>query len=535
MALAATRITDLPNEIILQIFNLVKLPGLQKVYEAILYNGKLNPLLDSILFENVCVYHHQSNATLVKIGDFYFEQYQHSDRIVLHAQSEAALSDLHRAKKHFKTIEVHCLEVWHQLHVLGAPHNNTVLGGADETESVAPRHSPALENLFDASNLREIHIYCNCYQLHLTNTQATILHLQSCRHRVFNPIHNFTSNESENGGARPLLGGPVNDSILLFYPNTLFLSHVLLELDLALRVLDARTVAFPSLRKLVVGANEILDLRNFNDPNLLPKLEELAVVRNNFSEMPNVFQLPTLAKVDFRLNQIKKLDNVQFSQCLKHLCLANNNISDIEPLGRLTELEHLNLNANKIDCIPESFANLTRLETLSICSNNLTNIDILLKLQRLNKLALVFNKLKELPENLEAWAQCLEMLYLSKNALLTRFDSVCSLTNLKYLAIEQHKGIPLPPAESFRKLQNLETLKLKFMRAADDDDDHPMADMDSIRSLPSLRHLILCTGVKIPEVLKKIRRILPHVNVAPHPTRIEYNNRENLYADLPDF
>ncbi|XP_029346416.1 leucine-rich repeats and immunoglobulin-like domains protein 3 isoform X11 [Acyrthosiphon pisum] len=158
---------------------------------------------------------------------------------------------------------------------------------------------------------------------------------------------------------------------------------------------------------------------------------------------------------DQKLNRIP--DNIL--PATKTLILINNEISDIESLAYLRELQFLNLDNNKIRDI-ESLANLTQLAILYLYRNNIMDIKSLAHLTKLETLDLSNNNISELKHGAFANLSKLQSLTLSNNNITEVKNRVFSnLPKLQILDLQNNKisGIE---RESFTYLTKLETLIL---------------------------------------------------------------------------
>ncbi len=124
--------------------------------------------------------------------------------------------------------------------------------------------------------------------------------------------------------------------------------------------------------------------------------------------------------------------------------------------ARRTRAHHLSLIGMRIIELPESIAQLSRLETLSLSHNQLTALpESIAQLSRLEILNLSRNQLTELPESIAQLSR-LEILDLSRNQLTALPESIAQLAQLKELDLSYNQFTALP--ESIGQLSRLKTL-----------------------------------------------------------------------------
>ncbi|GAB3643666.1 hypothetical protein GCM10027423_43030 [Spirosoma arcticum] len=209
-----------------------------------------------------------------------------------------------------------------------------------------------------------------------------------------------------------------------------------------------------------------LDLRNVPDiVYAFPNLEELDLSKNTLNELPArlTSDIPTLKRLSVLGNAIPN-DSV-FITPNKHL-LA------------------LNLQSNKLTCVPSSIRHNRRLESLWLGNNNLTNLDTktlrrmrqltdlnlynaglttlpktIGRLKRVKVLDLYYNKLKTLPRQVGRMKR-LEQLAVAHNDLSQLPASLAKLRRLQTLYAHHNRISQLPDA--FTKLKNLRVLDIGY-------------------------------------------------------------------------
>jgi len=100
-------------------------------------------------------------------------------------------------------------------------------------------------------------------------------------------------------------------------------------------------------------------------------------------------------------NALSVIENTK-STHQKELHLNFLNLKEIpSSVWELTQITHLFLTGNKIECIPDDIQKLTQLQYLDISANRLTRLfDSILKLEKLNTLDISSNYLAHLPNNI---------------------------------------------------------------------------------------------------------------------------------------
>ena len=238
-----------------------------------------------------------------------------------------------------------------------------------------------------------------------------------------------------------------------------------------------------------IGLCSILrDIRIMKNPKLIPllNLKEHVAVNNevylvkhnilnlnnlsitNISEIEGLEKLTNLNELYLSGNKISEIQDLEHLKKLKVLDLSYNNIKKIQHLDTLLDLNQLYLNNNQISNI-NGLDNLINLTFLHLDSNNITKIE-----------GLIYNK-------------NLHTLYLSHNHI-TEITNLSSLTNLFFLALNCNK---------IKKIKGLENLiNLRFLRL----NDNKLTQIDGLNNLNKLTTLNLANNK-----IKDIRENMPSV------------------------
>ena len=129
------------------------------------------------------------------------------------------------------------------------------------------------------------------------------------------------------------------------------------------------------------------------------------------------------------------------------LNLSLMNLTELpESLGKLSQLQYLDISDNQLTTLPESLGKLSQLQYLDISDNQLTTLpESLDDLSQLQKLNLRNNQLTTLPESLGNLSQ-LQYLNLRTNQLTTLPESLGNLSQLQYLNLTVNPLKTLPPS-----------------------------------------------------------------------------------------
>jgi internalin A len=163
--------------------------------------------------------------------------------------------------------------------------------------------------------------------------------------------------------------------------------------------------------------------------------------------------LSSMTELDLFYNKITDISPLGSLTNLTTLNLSYNRISDISFLGSLTNLTTLDLSFNQITDI-SFLGSLTNLTTLFIWENQITDISSLGSLTNLSILDLCINQITDI--SFLGSLTNLSILGLSSNQI-TDISFLCSLTNLTELYLDSNR---ITDISALRLLTNLTTLYL---------------------------------------------------------------------------
>ncbi|XP_034048264.1 leucine rich repeat containing 8 VRAC subunit Aa [Thalassophryne amazonica] len=202
------------------------------------------------------------------------------------------------------------------------------------------------------------------------------------------------------------------------------------------------------LQKLFIN-NKGTRLIVLNSLKKMVNLTELELICCDLDRIPHsIFSLHNLQEIDLKDNNLKTVEEIISFQHLHRLvCLKlwYNQIAYIPfQIGKLTNLEKLYLNRNKIEKIPSQLFLCRKLRFLDLSHNNLTSIHPGVGfLENLQYFAVTANRIKTLPPEL---FQCkkLRTLNLGNNCLQSLPSCLGELTSLTQLELRSNRLESLP-------------------------------------------------------------------------------------------
>ncbi|XP_071055401.1 protein artichoke-like [Onthophagus taurus] len=256
-------------------------------------------------------------------------------------------------------------------------------------------------------------------------------------------IENSTINVNSSGilysGIHKLinLNKLVLDDIFLkflkFNESIFSLEYLNLDNNLIENLNDINFSNFPSLETLSLKNNKIQCIGN---GNYLNYLKHFYLDYNNIDFINLDLRLLITLTVSF--NKLKSLNSLGKMEQLEYLNLEGNYLESLTDFSQYKNLKYINLRGNKLRILGDNiFSNNHKLSLLNLNNNQLINInlnalstteldlsnnqiksiDFVIKLRSLKKLDLSFNKISDIPNNIFKDLDSLTFLNLSFNPL----------------------------------------------------------------------------------------------------------------------
>ncbi|XP_022729403.1 protein phosphatase 1 regulatory subunit pprA-like isoform X2 [Durio zibethinus] len=232
----------------------------------------------------------------------------------------------------------------------------------------------------------------------------------------------------------------------------------LTELDLTanrLSRLDLRIANLINLKKLSFRQNLIDDaaIELISSWDSLSGLEELVLRDNKLMNIPDVSIFKKLLVFDVSFNEITSLHGLlKASNTIKELYVSKNEVTKMEEIDHLHELQILELGSNRFR-VMENLQNFTKLQELWLGRNRIKVIN-LCGLGCIKKISLQSNRLTSMIGLEECMA--LEELYLSHNGI-AKMEGLSTLVNLRVLDVSSNK------LTSVNDIQNLTRQSLQII------------------------------------------------------------------------
>ncbi|KAF8400877.1 hypothetical protein HHK36_014180 [Tetracentron sinense] len=230
----------------------------------------------------------------------------------------------------------------------------------------------------------------------------------------------------------------------------------LIELDLTanrLSTLDSRIGLLSQLKKLSLRQNLIDDagVQPIAGWNALSGLQELVLRDNKLTKILDVSIFKSLVVFDVSFNEIPSLNGLsKVSNTLKELYVSKNEVTKMEELEHLYQLQILELGSNRLR-VMENLHNLTNLQELWLGRNRIRAVN-LCELKCIKKISLQSNRLTSMIGFQDCVA--LEELYLSHNGI-AKMEGLSTLVNLHVLDISSNKLISVDDIENLTRLEDL--------------------------------------------------------------------------------
>ncbi|KAJ6295932.1 hypothetical protein OIU76_026753 [Salix suchowensis] len=234
------------------------------------------------------------------------------------------------------------------------------------------------------------------------------------------------------------------------------LSSSLTELDLTcnrLSSLDPRIAHLSNLKKLSLRQNLIDDaaVEPFSRWDSLSALQELVLRDNKLKKIPDSSIFKNLLVFDVSFNEITSLHGLsKVSNTLKELYVSKNEVTKIEEIDHLHQLQILELGSNRLR-VMENMQNLTNLQELWLGRNRIKVVN-LCGLKCIKKLSLQSNRLL----SMKGFEECvaLEELYLSHNGI-AKMEGLSTLVNLRVLDVSSNKLTSVDDIQNLTCLEDL--------------------------------------------------------------------------------
>lgn len=243
--------------------------------------------------------------------------------------------------------------------------------------------------------------------------------------------------------------------------------------------------------KLPSGVKSLDDLRHFMN------MEYLDAEKLDISDITPLGALTNLHVLYLQRNRISDVSPLKSLVKLQVLSLNGNEVSAVAPLSSLTGLRELYLKENKFSGIAE-LNNLTQLRILYLDSNSIKEVGPMTGLQNLSLLSLEGNGLVGIKGLSDATGlrhlnlasnnitdinplkslKNLELLYLQRNAV-SNIQALTALLNLKELSMNGNRFNDIGALEGLTKLERL------YLK------ENKIADITPLKSLLSLQELSL--------------------------------------------
>ncbi|KAL6006110.1 hypothetical protein ACLOJK_040156 [Asimina triloba] len=230
----------------------------------------------------------------------------------------------------------------------------------------------------------------------------------------------------------------------------------LIELDLTanrLSTLDSRIGLLSQLKKLSLRQNLFEDagVEVLSHWTTIAGLQELILRDNRLTKIPDVSIFKSLLVFDVSFNEISFMNGIcNVSSTLKELYVSKNEVTKMEELDHLHDLQILELGSNRLR-VMENLQNLTHLQELWLGRNRIKVVN-LCGLKCIRKLSLQSNRLTSMLGFQDCVA--LEELYLSHNGI-PKMEGLSTLANLRVLDISSNKITCISDIQNLTRLEDL--------------------------------------------------------------------------------
>jgi len=175
--------------------------------------------------------------------------------------------------------------------------------------------------------------------------------------------------------------------------------------------------------------------------NDVEEIRVLDATGKNIKDLLGIENLVNLRRLNLEKNDISNIEPLRQLNNLEELCLDNNDIRDINALENIISIENLSLSSNRIEDISH-LKNLKSLKKLKLDSNDIMDIGPLAEINKLEYINLSGNKINNIVilnklENLNS-------LYLENNSI-TSFSGIKGIYDKiknKDFVLEDEKKVP---------------------------------------------------------------------------------------------
>ncbi|MEO0516919.1 MAG: leucine-rich repeat domain-containing protein [Cyanobacteria bacterium P01_A01_bin.116] len=226
--------------------------------------------------------------------------------------------------------------------------------------------------------------------------------------------------------------------------------------------------------------------------NVLCHLTALSLSKTQVSDIEFLKQLPQLQDLSLNDTQVSDLEPLKQLSQLQLLYLNDTQVSDIEPLKQLSQLQLLFLNNTQVSDI-EPLKQLSQLQFLFLSNTQVSDIEPFKQLSQLQHLYLSNTQIFDV-EPLKQLSQ-LQLLSLN-NTQIPDIEPLKQLSQLQHLSLNNTQ---IPDIEPLKQLSQLQTLLLSSTQ---------VSDLEPLKQLSQLRHLDLSgTQVSDLEPLKQLSQL----------------------------
>ncbi len=251
------------------------------------------------------------------------------------------------------------------------------------------------------------------------------------------------------------------------------------------------------LRELSINSSRLNEIpKNIQTFQYLNRLT-ISSLRNHIQIPEVIGRLSQLEYLDISHDSLVLLPRQLYTlKKLKVLNVSQNKLANLaDEIGTLNSLKDINYSYNNIVELPASLNNLLKLETMDGSVNPIKRLPSLSNLKFLQKLKFDYCDLQSLPNDIGSLRNMQE-LHLKNNFLQKLPDGICELNKLKYLNIEHNNLQSLP--EEIGNLRALEELNLEYNQIE--------AIPSNVGRLSSLRELFIGYN-KIKHLPKEIAHL----------------------------